>query len=366
MSDNGSIAKREDRPIDIFKDQLQKAQPMIAAVLPKHMTPERILKIATAAVSRSPLLLQCSANSIVQAVVISSQLGLEPGGPLGHAALVPFKNNKTQKYEAQFIPMYRGLIDLARRSGNVLSVESHCVYEKDRWRFKRTAEKTELEHEPYLDGDRGKMKLVYSIIRLKDTPLPQIDVMTVADVDKIKGRSRAANSGPWVTDYDEMARKTVTRRNLKYAPMSVELASALTIEDRAEVGEPDFSDIDYGSAELVEEAESVSQADEIKAKILKPEPAPVAETEPHAETADRERRELGAAEKEVIDGIRANLNKIGADVAKRSAAMLEWTNKRDNGIVSLESRCSGCSERASLKMLAEVLKASEKQEGELL
>lgn len=241
------------RPIDTFKGMLEKAKDSIAAVLPKHLTPERIMKIATVAVSRTPALMECTPASIVQSVVISSQLGLEAGGPLGHAYLVPYRNNKTGKMEAQFIPGYRGLIDLARRSGQVLSIEAHCVYEKDEWEYANTHEGTKLRHVPFWDGDRGVLRRVYAIARLKETPVPQIEVMSKSDVDKIRAKSKAKDSGPWVTDYDEMARKTVVRRIVKYLPMSVELTSALTIEERAESGTPSYSDLDFEAAVVLED-----------------------------------------------------------------------------------------------------------------
>lgn len=272
MKENGRAVAA--RPIDTFKQMLEKSRDTIAAVLPKHLTPERILKIATVAVSRNPLLMECTPASVVQSVVISSQLGLEAGGPLGHAYLVPYKNGKTGRMEAQFIPGYRGLIDLARRSGQVMSIEAHCVHEKDEWEYANTHEGTKLRHVPFWDGERGPLKRVYAIARLRGAEIPQIEVMSKHDVDKIRAKSKAANSGPWVTDYDEMARKTVVRRIVKYLPLSVEMATALTVEDRAESGSPSFADLDIQAAEVLEEETTEqTRTEQLKNAIPAPPPA---------------------------------------------------------------------------------------------
>lgn len=217
----------------------EKAQRAIAQVLPRHLKVERITNIALSSAASSNTLLQCTPQSIFKALISTSQLGLETNGPLGHAYLVPFKNKGI--YEATPIIGYRGLIDLARRSGNVVSIEAHVVHEKDRFRCVFGLE-TVLEHEPCWDGDPGPMKAVYAVARIKDGGT-QLEVMTKDAVDKIRKRSRASSSGPWVTDYEEMARKTVVRRLCKYLPMSVELAEALTLDNQQYQDEPQIIDL---------------------------------------------------------------------------------------------------------------------------
>ncbi len=173
--------------------------------------------------------------------MITAQLGLDPSGVLGSAYLVPFWNTHKGRYEAQLIVGYRGLIDLARRSGDIVGVEAHVVREKDSWKYAWGVTPV-LEHIRSLDADPGKPTAAYAVVRLRDGP-PLIDIMSYAEIEAIRKRSRAAGQGPWVTDWDEMAKKTVTRRALKYAPMSVDAARALAVEDRAEAGEGDISDI---------------------------------------------------------------------------------------------------------------------------
>jgi len=275
MSQTNGTTTAVAKPIENFKATLEKASGTIAAVLPKHLTPERIMKIATVAVSRTPLLLECTPASVVQAVVLSSQLGLEAGGPLGHAYMVPYRNGKTGKYEAQFIPGYRGLIDLARRSGQVSSIEAHCVYEKDEWEYANTESGVKLRHVPFWDGDRGKLTRVFAIARLKGEAIPQIEVMSRSDVDKIRAKSKAKDSGPWVTDYDEMARKTVVRRIVKYLPMSVELVSALSLEDRAEGhANISYADLNFEAAEVLEDSDSAPKTRTEQLRDALPQAAP--------------------------------------------------------------------------------------------
>jgi len=197
--------------MDTFKGLVESRRDAIQAMLPKHLSAERICRVAIMAASRNPLLLECDQASIVRAVMTASQLGLEPGSPIGGAHLVPFRNGRTGKHEAQLIIDYRGLIDLARRSGNIVSIEAHVVHKADRFTCQFGLD-AKLEHEPsWTAEDPGPMVAVYAVAKLKDGG-EQAEVMTRAQVDAIRKRSRASDGGPWVTDYDEMARKTVVKR----------------------------------------------------------------------------------------------------------------------------------------------------------
>ncbi len=197
----------------MFENDATKAA--IKQVVPKHLTAERVLKVALAATARTPKLLECSVQSILQSVMQAAQLGLEPGSPLGHAYLVPYGK------ECTLIVGYKGLIDLARRSGQVDGIEARAVYEKDEFAVEYGLQ-TVLRHKPFLGQDRGALHAVYAIGRLKDSE-PQIEVMAKHEVDAIRARSRSGGSGPWQTDYTEMARKTVVRRLCKYLPLSVDI-----------------------------------------------------------------------------------------------------------------------------------------------
>ena len=240
-----AIAPAKDKIVTLSQ-ALGAKQKYLAQVLPKHLTAERVIKVAITAASRTPSLLQCTPQSFVMAVIQASQLGLEAGSPLGEAYLVPYKT------ECTLIVGYRGLIALARRSGEIESIEAHVVHARDHFVLEFGLE-SRIEHRPWMptppreaskeawdawiaDADPGPMVAVYAVAKLRGGQ-KQAEVMTRAQVDAIRARSRASSSGPWVTDYEEMSKKTVVRRLAKYLPMSIEMAGALDHEDRTERGE---------------------------------------------------------------------------------------------------------------------------------
>ena len=205
----------------------------LAAALPKHVSPDRMIRLACTEFAKNPLLQKCTPVSVFGAIIQASQLGLEIG-VLGQAYLVPYRNKKSNAYEAQFIPGYKGLISLARRSGEVTSIETNIVYANDRFDLKLGLE-TSVEHVPNLDGDRGAPRLVYGVAKFRDGG-HHFEWMTMGDVNKIRARSKASSNGPWVTDYEQMVRKTVIRRMANYLPMSIELQQAIQISDATDEG----------------------------------------------------------------------------------------------------------------------------------
>jgi len=202
----------------------------LAMAIPKHLTVDRLLRVAMSAIRINPMLLKCTPQSLLSCVMGCAQLGLEPEPFLGQAYLVPYRNAKKNVYEAQLIPGYRGYIALARRSGEVQTVMSQAVFERDHFHLKLGVDAT-IEHEP-ADGDRGEFRGAYVVFKYRDGSY-SFDYMSKADIDKIRARSKAKDSGPWVTDYVEMAKKTVVRRHVKLVPLSVELARAAQAEDLA-------------------------------------------------------------------------------------------------------------------------------------
>ena len=218
-----------------FKGALTRSLPAMAQRLPKHVSVDRMAKIATTAVLKTPKLLEYTEQSLFLSIMQACELGLEPGGALGEGYLIPYGNT------CQFIPGYRGLITLARRSGQIVSIEAHAVYSDDEFDFAFGLE-PRLLHRPNLKREKevtpNDIVAFYAVARLKDGGT-QCEVMTRAEVDAIRKRSRAAGSGPWVTDYAEMGKKTVIRRLFKTLPVSVELATALELQAQSEKGEFD-------------------------------------------------------------------------------------------------------------------------------
>lgn len=226
MSDNTVAAPQPRTFSELIKSDGYKSQ--LAAALPRGVTTERMVRVVLTAINRQPKLLQCTVPSLWQSVLDCASLGLMPDA-LGRAYLVPYKDKCT------LIIGYKGLIDLAYRSERIAMIQVGAVHKGDHWVYERGMT-PKLEHRP-ADQDTTDASLthVYSVVHLKDCPLPSIEVMTKREVDAIRKRSMSGNNGPWVTDYQEMAKKTVFRRHAKMLPMSAELERALNNDGDASV-----------------------------------------------------------------------------------------------------------------------------------
>lgn len=215
-------------PFDKVRNLLDKMGPQIARALPKHLTPERMCRIALTELRKVPKLLTCTPESFCGAIMACSQLGLEPGSALGQIYLIPYGK------DVQVQIGYKGMIELARRSGQIVSLSAHEVHEKDIFEFEYGLTE-KLRHVPNLQ-DRGQLIAVYAIAHFVGGG-HQIEVMSKQDVDKIRATSKSGNSGPWVTFYSEMAKKTVLKKLFKYLPISIEkLQQATALDDQADMG----------------------------------------------------------------------------------------------------------------------------------
>ena len=239
----------------------------ISAALPKHMNADRMIRILTTEMKKTPELNKCTLQSILGSIMQASQLGLEVSSLIGHGYLVPFnkKDKETGKFvkECQFIIGYRGMIDLARRSGQLVSLTAQAVYENDHFDFKYGLEE-KLDHIPH-QGDRGQFICAYAIAKLKDGSY-QFGVMFRNEIDAIKSRSKAGEFGPWKTDYAEMAKKTVIRNLFKYLPISIELYENLVKEEIREIKDIS-SDILSGYIEEEPQLLSQTKSEEVANKI---------------------------------------------------------------------------------------------------
>ncbi len=202
----------------------------IKKALPSVMTPERFTRIALSAISSNAQLAQTTPQSFLGAMMTAAQLGLEPNTPLGQAYLIPFKNGKKGGVlECQFQLGYKGMIDLAYRSGEISSIQAHVVYENDKFEYAFGLE-PKLEHIPAAN-DRGKMTHVYAVFRTKDGGFG-FEVMSADDVARHAQRfSKSYNSGPWQTNFEEMAKKTVLKKALKYAPMKTDFVRGIAQDE---------------------------------------------------------------------------------------------------------------------------------------
>lgn len=226
----------------------------LAAALPRHMTADRMIRIVTTEIRKTPALATCDQSSFIGAVVQCSQLGLEPGSALGHAYLLPFGNGRSKSGQSnvQLIIGYRGMIDLARRSGQIVSLSARVVRADDEFSFEYGLDEN-LIHRPG-DNEDAAITHVYAVARLKDGGT-QFEVMTAKQVEKVKAQSKASSNGPWVTHWEEMAKKTVIRRLFKYLPVSIEMQKAVVLDEKAE------SDVDQDNASVLSAEYSVLEGD---------------------------------------------------------------------------------------------------------
>lgn len=216
MSDVIQQATKQQEKMTL-KQYVGSMQGEIVKALPAGMTAERFTRITLSALSKNPKLQECTPTSFLAAMMTAAQLGLEPNTPLGQAYLIPYKNKGIA--ECQFQIGFKGLIDLAYRSGEVSMIEAHTVYDDDEFDFQYGIE-TKLIHVPCLEEKRGEPVAFYAILRTKDGGCG-FDVMSVSEAREHAKRYSAANGdgGPWKTHFEEMAKKTVLKRLLKYAPL---------------------------------------------------------------------------------------------------------------------------------------------------
>lgn len=202
---------------------IQAMEPQIRKALPSVITPERFTRMVLTALSSTPKLQTCTPQSFLGAMMQAAQLGVEPNTSLGQAYLIPYGN------VCQFQLGYKGLIDLAYRSGEVSFIQAHEVHEGDEFSFEYGLE-PKLKHIP-AQKDRGNVIMYYAVLKLKNGGVG-FEVMSREDVEKFAmKKSKAYRSGPWQTDFDEMAKKTVLKKVLKYAPLKTEFARAVATDE---------------------------------------------------------------------------------------------------------------------------------------
>ena len=206
--------------IDQVRTQLTAMQPQFAAALPKHVDPARFVRVVMTAVQMTPALLEADRRTLFASAMRASQMGLLPDGREG--AIVTFKN------QAQFMPMVAGIMKLVRNSGEISTWSVQAVYENDAFDYE-LGDEERIKHKPALTT-RGKIIGAYSIVTMKDGEKSR-EFMPVEEINAIRGRSRSGQSGPWVSDFAEMAKKTVVRRHSKRLPMSTDLDGVLREDD---------------------------------------------------------------------------------------------------------------------------------------
>lgn len=271
---NGALTNGGQRKGKTLKDFLSspEVQSRLAQVANKAITAEELTRLALMAASRQPDLAKCSPNSILRSLMDASALGVKPGGTLGRGYLVPRMNKKTGELECSFDPGWRGLVDIARRSGQIISIDAKPVYQNDYFEIEFGTD-AKLKHKPILEGERGKIIAAYAVAKFKDGSY-QVEVLTAQDLKKIREVSRA-KFGPWIDWEDEMSRKSAVRRLCKYLPFEKDLEKALELDSDEDAIGREFISMDTPSAE--EKPRTKQLAEKIRAKAAATEPAPANE-----------------------------------------------------------------------------------------
>ncbi|MDP1573156.1 MAG: recombinase RecT [Pseudomonadota bacterium] len=220
---------------DPLGHMMEKLKPSLALALPSTMNPERVSRVALTELRTNPKLAEAAQSnpaSFMGAMLKASALGLEIGNGLGHAYLVPYDKREkrgnqwvTVGTEIQLIIGYRGMIDLSRRSGQIESLYAVEVYANEPFEV-TLGLSNDIQHKRVFNGSVSmspeSVIAVYAVAKLKGGEV-QFDVMTKAQIEAIRSRSKASANGPWVTDWVEMAKKTVLRRLFKMLPVSIEM-----------------------------------------------------------------------------------------------------------------------------------------------
>jgi len=220
---SNQLAPQQTSLKSIISSDNMKAQ--FAAALPSHLSPERFARVAITAITRTPKLQQCTQESFFKCLLDLSAIGLEPDGRKSY--LIPYGR------ECTLVLGYQGLVELVRRGGEVVSIHADVVCANDT--FSHNMGQV-TEHTYDITKERGEIVAAYAQVTLKSGAV-QAEIMPRAEVDAIRDKSRAGKSGPWVSNYGEMAKKTAFRRLTKWLTLSPEVMDAVSAAEKTEFAE---------------------------------------------------------------------------------------------------------------------------------
>lgn len=260
----------QNQPVRLTKnmtiqDMVKAMEPEIKRALPSVLTPERFTRMALSAINNTPKLAECTPMSFLAALMNAAQLGLEPNTPLGQAYLIPYKNHN--QLECQFQLGYKGLLDLAYRNERMQSIEAHTVYVNDEFYYELGLEPT-LKHVPSWDN-RGEIIGFYAVFKL-DNGGYRFEFMSKSDIDRYAStfsKAFASDYSPWRTNYEQMAKKTVIKQLLKYAPIKSDFRKAISMDETiktelsVDMAEVKNEDVEY--QEISADTENLPEAPEV-------------------------------------------------------------------------------------------------------
>jgi recombination protein RecT len=225
---------------DNVKALISRNKSALMDALAKTVTFDRMINAFYLCVRKNPKLLDCTEQSIMGALLETGNLGLEPGGSLGQAYLVPFKNNKAGgRLEVQLIAGYKGLLKLVRNTGELASITAEVVYRQDELFEYGLGSEPFVKHVP-TEAEIptpiwDQIRAAYAVARMKDGTI-QFQLVLKRDLVKARKRSKSSDEGPWVTDPEEMCKKTAIRRLAKLLPASAEAHRLVAYDEQAELG----------------------------------------------------------------------------------------------------------------------------------
>jgi recombination protein RecT len=330
-------------PLTVIRQNLTVMAPEFKAALPPHISVEKFTRVAQTAIQNTPALANADRRSLFGAFVRLAQDGLLPDGR--EAAVVMFGN------KAQAMPMIAGILKKVRQSGEIASVDCHVVHANDGFTYRPGLDEQPI-FEPDWFGDRGEPIGAYAIARTKSGEIIPPEIMNREQIEQVRKVSRAANNGPWVAWWSEMARKTVLRRMSKRLPMSTDLEEEVFSRDETmKIANAPAEQV----AEQPRDATPASRLDAIEMQIGGDE-------EPH----DRETGEVipelsgeyANSMREVTDEphpAQAKADKIVAELREQNAIIdlnSVWSRHRDDIsampdelITALEVELNACKER---------------------
>lgn len=258
--ENLPVITEKKGPGEMFSEFMKRHQRDFEMVVPKHLSPERVMRMAIAACKRNPQLMKCWMPSVVGGCLEAAALGLEINTPLHHAYLVPIKNNKTMRTEAELWIGYEGYIELMYKHPKVVSIFFNVVYERDSFRY-QYGKNEDIEHFECEEMERGEITHFYAYAVLRDEGFRFVVVPKV-EADRVRDEYSEAykadrKESPWATDYVAMGCKTALRKLQKFVPKSAEGARAT---------DADFKVIDPFDPQYMANAEAEIEAEAEKDK----------------------------------------------------------------------------------------------------
>lgn len=257
-------------------DSLGKRKANLANLLPAGVGPERMLLTAFNSLNKNPKLLKCTKDSILLSIIRAFELGLEPDTPEQLSHLIPFGE------ECKLMVGYRGMLKLAGEQKGVAFIDANLVYDNDVFEIDLGVDQ-KLIHKPHLGADRGKMRLVYSVVRYIDGRIPKIDYMLKDEVEKVRAASRGKDSDAWVKWETEMWKKTMLKRACRTLTGNERLSKAIEVDNEFDSG--DRAMLEGGAKEIFSSA-MVGQAGD-----------------PNASASDRLASKLSPKEQEEQDSL---------------------------------------------------------------